>query len=123
MRFRPFVVLTIWIVCGRAEAGSILATVKDVQGALVADAVVFAKSNDSVVLRGKKQAVIEQRDKQFVPYVTAIQVGTSVAFPNRDSVRHDVYSLSPAKRFELPLYAGVPAEPVAFDKEGFVTLG
>ena len=97
MRFRPFVVLTIWIVCGRAEAGSILATLKDVQGALVADAVVFAKSNDSVVLRGKKQAVIEQRDKQFVPYVTAIQVGTSVAFPNRDSVRHDVYSLSPAK--------------------------
>jgi hypothetical protein len=55
--------------------------------------------------------------------VTAIQVGTSVTFPNRDSVRHDVYSLSPAKRFELPLYAGIPAEPVTFDKEGFVTLG
>jgi len=33
------------------------------------------------------------------------------------------YSLSPAKKFELPLYAGVPAEPVTFDKEGFVTLG
>jgi plastocyanin len=111
------------MLCGRAEAGSILVTVKDVQGALVADAVVYAKSNDSVVLRGKKQAMIEQRDKQFVPYVTAIQVGTSVTFPNRDSVRHDVYSLSPAKRFELPLYAGIPAEPVRFDKEGFVTLG
>jgi plastocyanin len=123
MRFWPFVLLSIWILCGRAEAGSILVTVKDVQGALVADAVVYAKSNDSVVLRGKKQAMIEQRDKQFVPYVTAIQVGTSVTFPNRDSVRHDVYSLSPAKKFELPLYAGIPAEPVTFDKEGFVTLG
>jgi plastocyanin len=123
MRFRPLVLLFIWILCGRAEAGSILVTVKDVQGALVADAVVYAKSNNPVVSPEKKKAVIEQRDKQFVPYVTAIQVGTSVTFPNRDSVRHDVYSLSPAKKFELPLYAGIPAEPATFDKEGFVTLG
>ena len=123
IRFRPFLFLAIWILCGRAEAGSVLVTVKDGQGTLVSDAVVYAKPNKPVVSLQKKQAVIEQRDKQFVPYVTAIQVGTSVTFPNRDSVRHDVYSLSPAKRFELPLYAGIPAEPVTFDKEGFVTLG
>jgi plastocyanin len=123
IRFRPFLLLAIWILCGRAEAGSVLVTVKDGQGTLVSDAVVYAKPNKPVVSLEKKQAVIEQRDKQFVPYVTAIQVGTSVTFPNEDSVRHDVYSLSPAKEFELPLYAGIPAETVAFDKEGFVTLG
>jgi plastocyanin len=123
MHFRPFVLLAVWILCSRAEAGSLLVTVKDGQGTLVSDAVVYAKSSNPVVSLEKKQAVIEQRDKQFVPYVTAIQVGTSVVFPNRDSVRHDVYSLSPAKKFELPLYAGIPAEPVTFDKEGFVTLG
>jgi plastocyanin len=123
MRFWPFVLLAVWILCGRAQAGSIFVTVKDGEGALVSDAVVYAKSNEPVVSLEKKQAVIEQRDKQFIPYVTAIQVGTSVTFPNRDSVRHDVYSLSPAKEFELPLYAGIPAEPVTFDKEGFVTLG
>jgi plastocyanin len=123
IRFRLFLFLAIWILCGRAEAGSVLVTVKDGQGTLVSDAVVYAKPNKPVVSLEKKQAVIEQRDKQFVPYVTAIQVGTPVTFPNRDSVRHDVYSLSPAKKFELPLYAGVPAEPVTFDKEGFVTLG
>jgi hypothetical protein len=67
--------------------------------------------------------VIDQQDKQFIPYVTAVQVGTSVMFPNKDNIRHHVYSLSPAKRFELPLYTGIPAEPVVFDKEGFVTLG
>src|SRR6478735_7780911 len=118
MRFRPFILFGIWILCGRVEAGSVGVTVKDSKGALV-----YAKSNNPVVSLEKKQAVIEQRDKQFVPYVTAIQVGTSVTFPNRDSVRHDVYSLSPAKEFELPLYAGTPTEPVTFDKEGFVTLG
>jgi plastocyanin len=123
MSFSPFVLLAVWILCGRAQAGSLLVTVKDGQGTLVSDAVVYAKANRPVVSLQKKQAVIEQRDKQFVPYVTAIQVGTSVTFPNRDSVRHDVYSLSPAKEFELPLYAGIPAEPVTFDKEGFVTLG
>jgi len=123
IRCRTFVLLAAWILCSRAEAGSILVTVKDGQGTLVSDAVVYAKASNPVVSPEKQQAVIEQRDKQFVPYVTAIQVGTSVTFPNRDSVRHDVYSLSPAKRFELPLYAGIPAEPVTFDKEGFVTLG
>ena len=55
--------------------------------------------------------------------MTAVQVGTSILFPNKDNIRHHVYSLSSAKKFELPLYKGVPAEPVVFDKEGFVTLG
>ena len=71
----------------------------------------------------KKQTVIDQQDKQFIPYVTAVRVGTSILFPNKDNIRHHVYSLSSAKKFELPLYKGVPAEPVVFDKEGFVTLG
>ena len=71
----------------------------------------------------KKQAVVDQRDKQFIPYVTAVQVGTPVIFPNSDNIRHHVYSFSPAKKFELPLYSGVPAQPVVFDKVGFVTLG
>jgi hypothetical protein len=46
-----------------------------------------------------------------------------VRFPNHDNIRHQVYSFSPAKRFELPLYAGVPAEAVVFDKPGVVILG
>jgi hypothetical protein len=47
----------------------------------------------------------------------------AVIFPNHDNVRHHVYSFSPAKRFELPLYAGVPAQPVVFDTPGVVVLG
>ena len=44
-------------------------------------------------------------------------------FPNQDDVKHHIYSFSPAKKFELPLYAGTPAEPVVFDRAGLVTLG
>jgi plastocyanin len=103
------------------RAGSLDVTVKDAKGVLVPDAVVYAIGNGAK--SSPRQTVIDQRDKQFIPYVTALQVGTSVFFPNSDNVRHHVYSFSPAKKFELPLYAGVPAQPVTFDKEGFVTLG
>ena len=55
--------------------------------------------------------------------MTLVTVGTKVAFPNFDTVRHHVYSFSQAKTFELKLYAGVPAAPVVFDKPGLAVLG
>jgi plastocyanin len=114
--------LTIFGFCGNVVAGSLEVTVTNERGQTVPDAVVYAiaPNRDGAA---KRQAVIDQRDKEFVPYVTALQVGTSVLFPNSDNIRHHVYSFSPAKKFELPLYSGIPAEPVVFDKVGFVTLG
>jgi plastocyanin len=120
---RTFGPLAAFIFCHHLVAGSLDVTVKDADGGLVADAVVYANLANSGVSLAKKRIVIDQRDKQFVPYVTALQVGTAVMFPNSDNIRHHVYSFSLAKKFELPLYAGVPAEPVLFDKVGFVTLG
>ena len=34
-----------------------------------------------------------------------------MSFPNRDNIRHHVYSFSSPKKFELPLYIGTPAAP------------
>ena len=87
------------------------------------NAVVYAEASHTPAAAEKGEAIIDQRNKQFVPYVTAIQAGSSILFPNSDNIRHHVYSLSHAKRFELPLYSGIPAKPVLFDKPGFVTLG
>jgi plastocyanin len=109
--------------CSTLHAGLLDVTVKNGGGALVSNAVVYAQRRGTMFAPAKKQTVIDQRNKQFIPYVTAVQVGTSVVFPNSDNIRHHVYSFSPAKRFELPLYTGVPAKPVVFDKVGFVTLG
>jgi plastocyanin len=119
---RTIIILATCLAGGSLGASSLSVTVKDGKGALVSDAVVYITSSTSSSRAGK-QVVIDQRNKQFVPYVTAVQVGTSILFPNKDNIRHHVYSLSPAKRFELPLYEGIPAKPVLFDKEGFVTLG
>ncbi len=104
-------------------AGSVTVTVRDGKGSPVSDAVVYVKGSASSLSRAGKQGTIDQIDKEFVPYVTAVQVGTAIRFPNKDNIRHHVYSFSPAKKFELPLYEGTPADPVVFDKVGFVTLG
>jgi plastocyanin len=120
---RGLVLLTALVFAGDLLAGSLEVTVKDDKGRPVSDAVAYAAGGGAASAAAKKQTVVDQRDKQFVPYVTAVQVGTAVIFPNSDKIRHHVYSFSPAKKFELPLYSGVPAEPVVFDKTGFVTLG
>jgi len=118
---RGSLLLVILVFAGDLLAGSLEVIVKDDKGGPGSDAVAYAVGAASAA--PKKHAVVDQRDKQFVPYVTAIQVGTAVSFPNSDNIRHHVYSFSPAKKFELPLYSGVPAQPVVFDKVGFVTLG
>jgi plastocyanin len=108
-----------------AAAAELQASVKDQHGKPVADSVVSATPLDSKnALRAKPPAVvIDQVDKQFVAYVTPIYVGSLVKFPNNDNIRHQVYSFSAAKRFDLPLYAGSDAPPVLFDKPGVVVLG
>jgi plastocyanin len=121
--FRGSVLFAVLVFAGDLIAGSLEVIVKDDKGRPVSDAVAYAAAASAASVSPKKHAVVDQRDKQFVPYVTGVQVGTAVIFPNSDNIRHHVYSFSPAKKFELPLYSGVPAEPVVFDKVGFVTLG
>lgn len=87
-------------------------------------AIVFLESREArAATRPAQGAEIAQVAKQFQPQVSVVPVGTSVAFPNRDTVRHHVYSFSPAKTFELKLYTGTDANPVVFDKPGIAVLG
>jgi len=69
------------------------------------------------------QAIMDQLNRSFVPDLLVIPTGSTVGFPNSDSVNHQIYSFSPAKRFQLPLYRGKPYPPVLFDQPGVVTLG
>ncbi len=69
------------------------------------------------------EAVMDQVNRAFVPDLLVIPVQSSVAFPNSDSVSHQIYSFSPPKRFQLPLYRGKPYPPVVFEQPGVVTLG
>jgi plastocyanin len=108
-----------------AHSAELRVTVKDHKGKNIADAVVLAVAADprNALHSHPPQDAVDQVDKQFVPYVKPIFVGSTVHFPNSDHIRHQVYSFSPAKKFELPLYGGTNAPPVIFDKPGVVVLG
>ena len=107
-----------------ASAATVQVEVMDAAGKPLADAVVFLESAEA--RRAAKPlagAEMAQEKRQFVPGVLVVPVGTEVRFPNHDSVRHHVYSFSPAKKFELKLYTGTPANPVLFDRPGVAVLG
>ena len=88
------------------------------------EAVVFLESREArAAVKPLAGAEVAQVERRFVPQVTVLPVGSELRFPNRDTVRHHVYSFSPAKTFELKLYAGTPANPVSFDKPGIAVLG
>ena len=67
--------------------------------------------------------VMDQINKRYIPHVLPVVVGTPVSFPNKDQIRHHVYSIDEVKPFELPLYKGTPTEPIIFDVVGAVSLG
>jgi plastocyanin len=108
---------------GQACAATVEALVQSPSGQAVADAAVVLEPMTPVKLKGHATASIEQRGREFVPYVTVVQAGTSVDFPNNDTIRHHVYSFSSPKRFEIKLYAGKPGQPIVFDKPGEVAIG
>jgi len=98
--------------------------VRDRAGQPVADAVVYATpASGPVEARARRRVPVEQLDREFVPYVSVIQTGASVTFPNRDPILHHVYSFSPAKTFEIKLYTGKSPSEILFDKPGVITLG
>jgi len=114
------------VLCAAApQAAEIAVQVRSAGGKPVADAVVIAVADGAAARPAGTPGleVIDQVNHEFVPRVKVVLAGTPVSFPNKDNVRHHVYSFSPARRFELPLYAGTPAAPVLFDKPGVVVLG
>jgi plastocyanin len=121
---RPFVLAMLSTLSVAGVAADLHAVVRSDKGEPVRDAVIVAVPDAAPATPARpKLEQVEQIGEEFVPRVKAILVGSPVSFPNRDSVRHHVYSFSPPKRFDLPLYVGTPAKPVVFDKPGVVVLG
>src|SRR5437870_5191463 len=104
---RPFVLACLLLLAlGRIEASPIEFKITDAKGEPVVDAVVslVPLAAPSPPSPRNVKVEIEQRNQEFRPYITAVRTGTTVVFPNRDTVEHYIYSQSPAKRIALPLY-------------------
>ena len=105
-----------------AGAWSMQFNVVDQNGSRLADAVISVPGATGTAPISEI-AIMDQRKKQFAPYVLAIGQGQKVEFPNSDNIRHHVYSFSNAKPFEIKLYKGVPGKPMLFGTPGLVVLG
>jgi plastocyanin len=106
-------------------AAPLAVRVVDASGHPVRDAVVtlYPAGAAARPARPGGRFVVSQKNLQFHPFLTIVPVGADVSFPNFDPTKHHVYSFSPAKKFELKLFARDQSRTVHFDKPGVVALG
>jgi hypothetical protein len=73
-------------------------------GVQPAPAVVYAEPLDSAVPSLPRSVTLTQRNRTFLPPITAAPVGSTINFPNNDLIFHNVFSLSGPEPFDLGLY-------------------
>jgi plastocyanin len=125
---RTLVLFPLALLLGAAPlppAAGVTVAVRGPNGQPIANAVVVVRlvGRATPPARPGSGYAVRQQNIQFAPFLTVVPVNADVAFPNFDKVRHQVYSFSPAKRFELKLYASEQNRAVRFDRAGPVSLG
>jgi plastocyanin len=103
-----------------------LAGVLRIDGAVLKDqpAVITLEPADGHFRRrAPRQALMEQRGREFAPHILAVPTGSTVTFPNFDSIYHNVFSRSDTAPFDLGIYRSGQARSFVFDKDGIVHLG
>ena len=119
-----FCIAALALLAGIASAKPLTVRVTDSAGKPVSNAVVTLRpAAGGRAARVTRTFSVSQKDLEFHPFVLVVPVGATVAFPNLDPTKHHVYSFSPAKRFELKLFAKDQSRSVKFDKAGVVALG
>jgi plastocyanin len=93
---------------------------------LAQDAVVWLErvppAADSALRTEERRPRLAQRDQAFAPRVLAVAAGSVVDFPNEDPIFHNVFSLSPVKRFDLGKYPRGHSRSVTFARPGIVPV-
>ena len=110
-----------------ASAQGVVLRLQDSDGEPVVEAVMelLSDSASSSTSTALQEVEIDQRDKEFIPSVTTVVAGGSASFPNSDDILHHVYSFSPAKTFDTPLYGSDVDSQYAevFDVPGVIEIG
>ena len=109
---------------GRASAmpGATMPVRGQVTDAVIYIAQVPAEVESTLARSPQPRPRLAQKDEAFVPRVVAVARGGEVDFPNRDPIYHNVFSLSPARRFDLGKYRQGHSKTVRFDRVGVVKV-
>jgi plastocyanin len=110
---------------GTACTMAVHASVRDQAGRPLPDAVVYATASARrpTLFRSTPAATMVVENFAFRPPVLPVQSGTGVSFVNRDNIKHQIYSISPAKNFEVPADRRSSSPVVVFERPGVVVLG
>ena len=123
---RALALVVFMLMASPVAAADLTVSVRNSAGKPVPDAVVTIYPASGVpagAIHFDWPMVMAQQNLQFDPFVLIVPAGGVVAFPNRDQVRHHVYSFSPAHPFQLKLFGKDDTRTVRFDKVGAVALG
>ncbi|SRR5581483_5210888 len=90
------------------------------KGKPAANAVVYLEGDQKS--KPLAHAVVDQRDRKFIPHISVVTVGTTISFPNNDTVFHNVFAEFEAKRFDLGMYPRGTSKTVRFDRPGLVAI-
>jgi plastocyanin len=106
------------------QAATIVAQIKDRNGNAVTNAVVYATPVGVSVpaVKAGTSAQVEQSGFKYEPFVSVVQKGTQMRFPNKDKADHHVKVLSGPQFFEFQIYTRKEPTPVMLDKPGQITL-
>ena len=107
-------------------AGDLNLKLVDAAGRRVSDAVVSVRPAGGIPtgpIRFPWPTTMIQQNVAFVPHVLVVPVGATVRFPNKDKVRHHVYSFSRPAKFEIKLFGQDETRRYTFKTAGAVALG
>lgn len=87
-----------------------------------ADGVVYFLPKAGTTRPRPRSASVDTHSKGFLPGSLVVPVGSTVAFPNRDEILHNVYSATPGSTFNLGTYGPGETRSVRFAKPGLVLV-
>lgn len=93
-----------------------------VSDAIVAVERIPAAVESSLAALPRSVPRLAQKNQTFAPRVLAVAVGTTVDFPNLDPIFHNVFSVSPGRRFDLGKYPRGHSRSVVFNRTGLVEV-
>jgi len=121
MRFLTIVLtLAAALVPSNGGAGPVTATVRTLTrpGTAASAAIIYAEPLDAPPSRRPGAFTLMQKDKTFRPHILAVPVGSTVEFPNQDTIFHNVFSLSLPQPFDLGLYRAGSSRSQTFAQPG-----
>jgi len=132
MKHRAIKILALSIIlCAEVVHGAELVGQIEIQGVsssrrlkdAMEGAIVYFEPEKPVTSKpSPKTLEMTTRKIAFEPRVMAINPGSTIRFPNEDTILHNVFSVSPSNIFDLGFYRRGDGKAWTFDKPGLVRV-